>query len=279
MSDLPTLPKTKLIHGARGPDVALLQSLLASQGFYRVRIDGDFGPKTRDAVHSFQTTHVGPDHEFLKATGQVDKATWWALHNPSGSPQRSNLFSRIPAGLNKERQLFLQAWSDEHQKGVKEDPDGSNWGGGVERYLKGVGPAPWCCYAFSEIFKDSQGRYPFGERLGLVAKFWAMAKREGIDFDASTTPIPGDAGIYLYRNASGRLTGTGHIFVIASVSPDGKRFNTFGGNEGNRIKYGVRSAREPSLVGFARLLPVPAGHVQRMLVDAGGVQQGPAATR
>jgi hypothetical protein len=39
----------------------------------------------------------------------------------------------------------------EHQAGVHEDPDGSNWGDGVIKYLEeGGSPADfWCCFFWS----------------------------------------------------------------------------------------------------------------------------------
>ena len=62
-----------LVMGAEGSPVLRLQHLLARRGFSPGALDGDFGPKTANAVMAFQT-HAG-----LAATGQVNAATWQAL--------------------------------------------------------------------------------------------------------------------------------------------------------------------------------------------------------
>ena len=62
-----------LARGAEGPSVRLLQRLLAERGFSSGALDGDFGPKTENALKAFQT-NVG-----LPATGRADAATWEAL--------------------------------------------------------------------------------------------------------------------------------------------------------------------------------------------------------
>ena len=62
-----------LARGAEGPSVRLLQRLLAERGFSSGALDGDFGPKTENALKAFQT-HAG-----LPATGRTDAATWEAL--------------------------------------------------------------------------------------------------------------------------------------------------------------------------------------------------------
>jgi murein L,D-transpeptidase YcbB/YkuD len=66
-AEYPTLTKDN-----RGRAVRKAQSLLEKHGI-RCFQDGDFGPKTQNAVKEFQTK-VG-----LPATGDVDTATWTAL--------------------------------------------------------------------------------------------------------------------------------------------------------------------------------------------------------
>ena len=43
-----------LKRGSRGPAVAALQQTLADAGLYKGRIDGDYGPRTQDAVRAYQ---------------------------------------------------------------------------------------------------------------------------------------------------------------------------------------------------------------------------------
>lgn len=66
-SFLPTLRK-----GMRNEDVKMLQEALNKYG-YNLKVDGDFGPKTYDAVIDFQKTHG------LMVDGVVGMNTWAAL--------------------------------------------------------------------------------------------------------------------------------------------------------------------------------------------------------
>ena len=63
----PTLKK-----GAKGESVELLQSMLAFKG-YILKVDGDFGPNTKEAVVKFQIENG------LKPDGIVGPATWKEL--------------------------------------------------------------------------------------------------------------------------------------------------------------------------------------------------------
>ena len=58
--------------GSRGAEVVRLQLALREQG-YLLRPDGRFGPMTREAVITFQSTH------HLPPTGEVNAMVWDAL--------------------------------------------------------------------------------------------------------------------------------------------------------------------------------------------------------
>ena len=58
--------------GSRGAEVVRLQQALREQG-YLLRPDGRFGPMTREAVITFQSTH------HLHPTGEVNTAVWDVL--------------------------------------------------------------------------------------------------------------------------------------------------------------------------------------------------------
>lgn len=229
--------------------VQYLQAALISQG-YRVGTVGLYDPATQNAVRDFQASRLGPDGKFLEPDGWVGKKTWWAILNPSGPPQKSNLDARIPKGLSADRRAVLQAFWTDHKAGVREIPDGSNWGGGVERYLKGIGPAYWCAYAVSTWVKDGTGRYPFDERVGACRKLWSLAQKAGRAYATDKTPVPGDAFVILYRNSRGQLTGEGHTGLVVATAMSGDAFNTGEGNAGNRVKAGTRQCSAPLLVGF-----------------------------
>ncbi len=66
-----------LRQGARGAAVSQLQQKLRGHG-YNVSVDGDFGPRTADAVRSFQRAHG------LGVDGVVGPRTWQALNGAGG---------------------------------------------------------------------------------------------------------------------------------------------------------------------------------------------------
>src|SRR5262245_17171851 len=82
-----------LAEGSIGPEVRTLQEALVQRGFQVGPIDGEFGPLTRAAVVSFQTT------QGLPATGIADDATLRALgiaraapiSVPAGGPSQPNV--------------------------------------------------------------------------------------------------------------------------------------------------------------------------------------------
>ena len=69
--------------GSKGVYVALLQDALNTIGAYSVGVDGMFGPKTQDAVRTFQRENG------LTADGVVGCSTWTAL-----TKQANNYFRR-----------------------------------------------------------------------------------------------------------------------------------------------------------------------------------------
>jgi len=231
--------------------VTLWQSLMRSQGFYTGRVDGFFGSRTTSATRYFQMTHLDSSGVQLVVSGDVDGATWWAGHNPSGAAQRSHIEAHIPAGISADRRNILAVALKEHALGTCEIPDGSNWGDGVTKFLKGVGPNYWCCYfvwwVWYEVFKG----WLWGQRHGGVQTVWRIGKANGTaQVKGKYTPVPGDFFVLLYKNKYGNWTGTGHIGFVLSVAPDGQSFNTIEGNTGNRVKVGLRSLTEETLVGF-----------------------------
>lgn len=57
-----TVPTATLKPGDTGPEVKQLQQALASLGYYKGAIDGQYGPATKDAVTAFQTaSHLTAD--------------------------------------------------------------------------------------------------------------------------------------------------------------------------------------------------------------------------
>ncbi len=60
--------------------------------------------------------------------------------------------------------------------------------------------------------------------------------------------MPGDLVIWHFAKDQG------HVAIVVAVSQDGRTINTIGGNEGNRVKLGVRYLdEEPRIAGFIDL--------------------------
>jgi len=250
--------------GDSGAQVNEVQSILAAQGFWSGEATGSFDTATRDAVTYFQQSHLGPYAEFLEVDGVVGPNTWWALRNPVGDSQRSNISSEpsgtgvpriIPAGLTPLRIEQLKIVVAEH--GVKEVPNGSNWGP-VKKYggLKGK---PWCCWFWSWGNKRAFGSYTLGKKVGRCMTAWNRAKdRELAHHKGDYIPIPGDAFVMLYRNGKDEFTGRGHIgYVLRTKVESGRAtvINTVEGNSGNRVKIGRRKLKSRDIVGFINPFP------------------------
>lgn len=241
--------KPILKRGDQNHHVSEVKVLMRSQGFWDGTDSQDFGPKMKAAVTYFQSTHLGPDGKFLKGDGEIGPRTWWALENPSGDAQRS--FIQAPTGtipaLTSNRSKLIEILLAEHRAGVREVPDGSNGGDGVEKFIAGVGRVAWCALTQSWVHREVFGSYPNGTRYAHVQTWWREARQNGTGFLKSQyVPVPGDLAVWCFAG------GTGHISRVVAVSPDDRLItNCVGGNEGNRLKLGVRDFNnEPRMVGF-----------------------------
>lgn len=254
-----------LYRGMSGEHVKLAQKLLLSQGYFIGIPKGNFRQLTEEATFNFQAQHIDPlTKKWLEVDGIIGPATWRALLNPSGSKQRSyikpidiGLFTQGHEPTLAKRQSVLDWFLGEYRKGVKEVPDGSNWGPRVKDYLIncGLGPNPWCMAFGGTGYEEATGEFPF-VRTAHVMTWKNAAAASGCYFPKSRySPIPGDAGIMSYGN------GSGHIFLITGVSSDSYHFNTIGGNEGNRVKYGLRNKSSKSFIGFVNIFG-DSGHTK-----------------
>ena len=255
-----------LWYGHRGRDVLLVQGILQEEGFLQETPMGNFNGPTREAVRYFQGTHIGKEGNFLEVDGIVGPKTWWALFNPNGSAQQNHIST--PEDTNAilgphtyaERAAVVRYLYELHAKGVKEVPDGSNYGDGVTPIVNACGfryGIYWCLavavYAHAHVTKAA----PLGAMHVHCATFWnkALANHKA-HLKGRYTPIPGDIAIYNYRggpDARGRLHGAGHATTVVRVSHDGKVHNAIEGNAGNRLKHSMRHEADKSLVGYVNL--------------------------
>lgn len=248
--------------GDFNPHVAVAKSILNSQGF-DAGTGELFDEKMQGALVAFQGSHTGSDGKPLNAIGRVGRKTWWALYNPSGPAQRgymepvpgvSILLDNIPAMRRAVVEAGLALW----RSNVREIPDGANWGDGVSTLLQRVGqisPAAWCAFCSSDIHFTGTGERLLGRHRGRVRDIWDEAVRRGWAFEKGSgyTPRPGDLGVTLYRNKRGVLNGMGHIWHMIALGPRsgrGRDYNHLGGNEGNRLKLGIRNTMDDSLFGW-----------------------------
>lgn len=237
-----------------GAQVKKLQRILKKHGYFMGSIGGNFLKLTRDAVVRFQMTHIGPDGKSLEVDGVVGANTWWALENPTGEPQRSGISPLIPRRLTPLRLKVLTIAAAEHQRGVKEVPNGSNWGDGVTKYGGRKGWA-WCCLFVSWVYREAEGSYPFGKKETGTYRAWQYSKKHGFyikNNGSDNKPIPGDMFLMQYKKGNS-WTQKGHIGFVLRTGPKG--FNTIEGNSSNRVKNGSRPYSQSSLIGWINPYP------------------------
>lgn len=260
------------------PMVPLIKKLLRAQGHWVGSDSKVFGPKMDAAVRYFQSTHLGPDGRFLTGDGEVGKHTWWALHNASGEPQRSHLvpvpepavrgeFARRYGMLSQDRQRFIALAFQQHAASTRELPDGSNKGDGVDKFIEGFGAVYWCALFISWLYRKITFAWWDGVRHAHVQTWWRAAKTAGRTFTlADRLPLPGDLCVWHFAR------GAGHISVFVASDRKCSKMNTIGGNEGNRVKLGLRTlSQEPQFVGFISTFDERLGEkdVVRELVATG----------
>lgn len=251
-----------LDRGARNEHVTVAKSILTSQGF-DAGTGNLFDEKMLGALVAFQGSHTGPDGKPLNAIGRVGRKTWWALYNPSGPAQRAYMEPvkgqiLLPADIPAQRRAVVEAGLGLWKWNVREIPDGANWGDGVTTLLQHVGqmsPAAWCAFCASHIHHLGTGEKLMGRHRGAVREIWAEAVKRGWAFekDSGYLPRPADLGVTLYRNKRGQLNGLGHIWHVIAIGPRsgrGRAYNHLGGNEGNRLKLGLRNTADEGLFGW-----------------------------
>jgi hypothetical protein len=236
--------------GSKGLAVKWVQHVLNEQGYGPITEDGIFGRATEEALQEFQGGHIGPNGDPLIPHGRVTPNTHWALRFASGDQQRNYFEDKIPEGIEGKRKKLLETFLQEHKKGVKEIPDGSNWGPEIKEYGGRPGE-PWCCFFWSWVTLQVFDKYIMGKLYAKVFDVYTKAQDKGwFRWKKNYIPIPGDAFIMLYRNDKGRFTGKGHIGIVLAVSGDGLSFNTVEGNSSNRVAIRKRRMNQKSLVGF-----------------------------
>ena len=246
-----------LEHGDKGEWVKVVQQLLKDQGFFKGAVRGNFLKLTKEAVVYFQHTHLGPNGEFLDSDGVVGPDTWWALRNPVGKPQQSNLPREIPGRADAD--------ATERPRRRARRARGRRQGGSRRRKhrrrchqisARGKG-AFWCCYFWSWVNREAFGKHSLKAKYGRVSSAFAKARLLGMARQKGDyIPIPGDAFVMATSESEMgefKFTGTGHIGYVLRVEVSGGKavaINTAEGNSSNRVKLGKRNLSDAAIVGF-----------------------------
>lgn len=243
--------------GMIGPEINHLQTVLVGQGFDPGPISGIFTPATQAAVIQFQQRHLDDEGRWLAPDGEVGPRTWWALEHPSGVAQKSNLgavaknagMDLIPKGLTPKRHALCAFEVGLWEANVHEVPDGSNGGDGVDR-INGGRHDQWCMETQQFALEEVLHFNPFGQRGASCYYTMMTAKRLGFwrPLNSAYIAIPGDIFVMLHDLGGGYSPG--HTGMKLRGSENGAVFNTIAGNEGNRIKLGLRWISQKGLAGW-----------------------------
>jgi hypothetical protein len=121
-----------------------------------LRVDGDFGVKTEQAVRLFQINFTDLEGQPLQVDGVIGPATWASLFGNETVPPV------IGGGSSSFLLDVLQIASD--QVGVKENPIGSNRGVRVDQYIRSAGldpnqgSFPWCVAFLYWCFNEASSK-------------------------------------------------------------------------------------------------------------------------
>ncbi|MGH8175579.1 MAG: CHAP domain-containing protein [Steroidobacter sp.] len=177
---MPTYPGVILRRGhSDAAAVRAVQRRLKVIGYGPFPRAGVFDAATEASIRLFQAQHVDSLGIPLKVDGRIGPFTWGALFPTPSSP--------APTGASSS--LSLQALAvAASQIGVREQPEGSNSGPQVDRYLASVGVTPrvgpaanraWCAafvYWCYQTASRSLGAVNPVVKTGGVLRHWDLAR-------------------------------------------------------------------------------------------------------
>jgi hypothetical protein len=239
--------------GSQGRSVKEMQRQLQALGFNCGPTDGEFGDRTRVAVVEFQARHDDYTGTPLVVDGVVGPLTWAALFRTTPAPPTT-----LDAASALSQHIVRTAQSE---IGNHEEPDGSNYGNGVTKYVNFVGSqeglqwcqafAWWCAFkAGPEVgIPDPKARWRSPSPSTCTTAKWA--KDKGWFFapkdvlDGQAVVMPGDF-VYTKLDFSAWV---GHVGIVEQV--DTGYVHTIEGNSENAVRQ--RTHRLMGLAGFVRL--------------------------
>lgn len=159
---------------------------------------------------------------------------------------------RIPLDLGAKRTAILRVAFGELDRGVKEEPPGSNRGPRVDLYIPSwartrPGP-PWCAWFATWVLEQALGDQNALGRTGGTSTLTARAQAADLwRPKAGYLPSPGD--LFMMRMSSS----SGHVGFVAGGYAG--RIETVEGNSGDRVRHGVRSLDDARIIGFVCTVP------------------------
>lgn len=259
--------------GSKGSDVEKLQEQLSKHG-YPTKVDGDFGPRTKESVVQFQ---VGRD---LTPDGIVGTSTWRELAvrtktrkeeieaDPGLSGEMQWALDQIPLGTPVERRAVLEMAI--RDLGADESPDGSNSGPEIDHLVQGYNEYwgindstnyPWCAMAVSTWIgrglklglssTDMRWKdHPFRNFYGGSMQIADWGKSKGA-YRSANESAPAGSAFVMARGNSGsdpsRSARAGHIGLVICDQGDG-HIITIEGNVSNGVR--CRRRKKSSLIGY-----------------------------
>lgn len=215
--------------------VKSLQQQLNEVGLGPLKVDGDFGTKTFNAIKLFQAMHRDQRGNPLEIDGKVGSVTWAVLFGEQS----------IPVTDESSNDLLTAALKiTVSQIGVMEEPPGSNNGKKVTEYLNTIGLDGgyfWCAafvyWCFNKA-SDKLGRKNPLYRTGHCMTHWNKTPGKKIlTAQALTKPSLIKPGQIFIINTGGA---SGHTGMIERV--EGGFIHTIEGNSdpaGGRNGIGV----------------------------------------
>lgn len=238
-----------------GPAVKDLQKLLNQRG-YPVKVDGDFGTKTYNAVRAFQSQNLDQHGQPLVVDGKVGELTWWSLSHPKPRIETPAAidFTIMPptsAGGSQAGRAALRAAIKELNLGAGE-VGGNNRGLWVKKYHNGLASPgdAWCAAFVSWCYTHAPGGIPYNYSVGardILRQFkqndWANAPESGYN------PVPGDIVVWWRVKADGWQ---GHIGLVHQLK-DGMLY-TIEGNKSTKVQgFSYVFSRMEKLLGFGHI--------------------------
>ena len=196
--------------------VSTVQSRLADLGYYRLRVDGQEGPGTRNAMIDFKEAHGLRAREF---PGPITlEALFSAKAKPAPAPVA---VGNDPAWLTEARRLL----GTREAPGAANNPTIMGWARDLDQWYPGD-DVPWCGLFVAHCMSAGAPNVPQDfNRLG--ARAWL---EYGDEADADNPPL-GGVGV-LWRTHKTK-SWNGHVFIVTGQSRTAIR--GIGGNQSDNV--------------------------------------------